>query len=84
MFGSDTLKIAKIIKSVPDSQSEDGFPMKLFSDLVVEASKYGISRYALEAALSRLPQQGLASVYRSHDGDILGVIPTQIFRNLFL
>lgn len=85
MFDKGTMQIAKIIKATPDKVGDYyDFPMKLYADIVLEASKYGISQYALEQSLNRLPTQGLAMVFRSPNGAIIGIQPTDMFRNIFL
>lgn len=84
MFDKLTMQIVDIVKATPDSIGEYyDFPMKLYADLVVEAAKCGVSQSVLNSGLNRLPKQGLATIYRSRDGSVHGVIPTPMFNNLF-
>lgn len=84
MFDKLTMQIVEVLKATPDSIGEYyDFPMKLHADLVTEAAKCGISQSVLDSSLNRLPQQGLAVIYRSRNGAVYGVIPTPLFNNLF-
>ncbi len=83
MFDKETLKIVEIVRDTPDSKVENDITMKRYTDLVTEASNHGVSQSALEFGLSRLPKQGLAVVYRSQSGKILGISTTKMFRDLF-
>lgn len=77
------MTIAEIVKATPDSKSDDGMTMKSYADLMEEATKRGVYQYTLDAGLNRLPSQGLAAVYHSRGGAIIGVMPTKMFRNIF-
>lgn len=84
MFDKETMQIVEILKAVPDSKSEDDLTMKSYTNILAEAAQRGISQYVLDSGLRRLPTQGLAAVYRSPNGSIRGVMPTKMFRNLFM
>lgn len=84
MFDKETMTIVEIVKATPEAMGDYyDFPLKLFTDLAVEAAKRGISLHTLEHGVSRLPTQGLAVVHRSRDGAIHGIQTTKMFRNLF-
>lgn len=84
MFDKETMTIVEIVKATPEAMGGYyDFPLKLFTDLSAEAAKRGISQHTLEHGVNRLPTQGLAVVYRSRNGTIHGIKPTDMFRNLF-